>query len=637
MNKNIDNRIQGLRGLSVIAVIIYHAKININNFEFLKGGFLGVDMFFIISGFFIAAILFNKKNKANIKSKILNFLNRRIRRITPALLFITLVSFFIFWKVLIPRQLIEYSESLISSNFYFSNYFFYLAQSSYSNTHALLVPFLHTWSLSLEMQFYLFMVLIFVFLFILRFKKFLSFFIFFLIIFFIISLYIFNLNPNFGFFDFFSRFWEFLFGICLYFIDKKKRFDFIGGNIKSLLIIISFITILFYFFYFDFNQFDSPYIILPFILSVGIVIFLRDTDNPFMTLVDNRISIFLGNISYSLYLWHYPFFAYLRLDWIENLSIITKISSSFFILLISVFSYYFIEKPFRNTKIISNKNFYLLISFLIIVIISLNTHITKNNGFFDKFIVGNSELTNSRQRILLSEKFINNSFNNDINRKVAVIGNAHGKDTYNSFYFNKELYVDYQFIYSKIEIKNFLNKYNKDKIFKDHVDSSQWIILSTRWSIKDLQNLEKILDLFKDKIILFGQSPEFPESILKFKTTYRLSEVTIYKNFLVKNGPDISTEDQSLLEKEYYSNLFFYDTTKKKISENIKIIAKQKNVPYIDKQQFLCDESKKTCEFLTPKSNYEILYDYSHFSVEGAKYLGKKYYTSLKNILYDQN
>lgn len=635
MNKKIDNKIQGLRGLSVVAVIIYHAKINLYNIELLKGGFLGVDMFFIISGFFIASILFDSK-KINLKSKILNFINRRIRRIAPALLALTFISYIIFLKVLIPSQLIEYSDSLISANFYFSNYFFFNTQLSYGATNSLLVPFLHTWSLSLEMQFYLLMSIFLIFTFFLKTKKHLSFFSIFLIIFFIISLYIFIQNPKFGFFDLFARLWEFLFGICIFFLDKKNFFDFMGKNIKGLLIFLSFLIILFYFFYFDFNLFNSPHLIVPFILSVSLVICLRDSDNFFIKIINNRPLIFLGNISYSLYLWHYPFFAYLRLDWVENLSIIKKISSSLLILLISIFSYYFIEKPFRNNKIISNKNFYLLFSLLIIIILSLNNHITKNNGFYDKFMIGNNEVTNSRQRILLSEKFISNSFNNNMVKKIAVIGNSHGKDTYNSFYFNKDLYEDFQFKYFKLEIENFFKEYENNKVFKDYVDYSKWLVISTRWSKEDLEEFKKILKIFKHKIILFSQSPEFPQSILKFKKTYRIPEVTIYKNFLIKNGSNISDENKNLLETEYYKNLFFYDPDKRSIAENIEIIARDENLPYLDKKKFLCDERKKICEFLTPRSNYEILFDYSHFSVEGATYLGKKYFKTLEKILYEK-
>ena len=82
--------------------------------------------------------------------------------------------------------------------------------------------------------------------------------------------------------------------------------------------------------------------------------------------------------------------------------------------------------------------------------------------------------------------------------------------------------------------------------------------------------------------------------------------------------------------------MFFYDPDKRSIAENIEIIAREENLPYLDKKKFLCDERRKICEFLTPNSNFEILFDYSHFSVEGASYLGKKYYNYLKNFFYEK-
>ena len=138
--------IDGLRALAVVPVILFHA-----GFELFSGGFVGVDVFFVISGYLITTILI--EDLENKRFSLVNFYERRARRILPALTFILLVTTIISYLILYPTDFKEYSKSLLSVVLFISNIFFW-RESDYFATEAELTPLLHTWSLAVEEQYY---------------------------------------------------------------------------------------------------------------------------------------------------------------------------------------------------------------------------------------------------------------------------------------------------------------------------------------------------------------------------------------------------------------------------------------------------------------------------------------------------
>ena len=161
MKNSYRPEIDGLRTIAVISVIIYHAEITINNIKLFQGGFIGVDIFFVISGYLITSIILNElidKNSFSFK----NFYERRIRRILPTLLFVILISIPIAWVKLSPNDFLNFSKSALYSLGFSSNIFFWYSGQQYEAESALLLPLLHTWSLSVEEQFYIFFPIILV-------------------------------------------------------------------------------------------------------------------------------------------------------------------------------------------------------------------------------------------------------------------------------------------------------------------------------------------------------------------------------------------------------------------------------------------------------------------------------------------
>ena len=146
--------IDTLRAVAVLAVIIYHAKIYLFGNLILPGGFLGVDIFFIISGYLITSIILRELiEKQSFSFK--NFYIKRARRILPALLFVMLASIPFSWIYLHPIDLVNFSKSILYSLGFGSNFYFHFSGLEYGSPEGLLKPFLHTWSLSVEEQYYI--------------------------------------------------------------------------------------------------------------------------------------------------------------------------------------------------------------------------------------------------------------------------------------------------------------------------------------------------------------------------------------------------------------------------------------------------------------------------------------------------
>ena len=154
MKINYRPEIDGLRAVAVIAVIFYHAQINILGYQPFKGGFIGVDIFFVISGYLITSIILKELITTGTFS-FLNFYQRRIRRIIPALLFVMLASLPFGWIYLLPSSFIDFSKSILYSIGFSSNFYFHYSGLEYGTIDGLFKPFLHTWSLSVEEQYYI--------------------------------------------------------------------------------------------------------------------------------------------------------------------------------------------------------------------------------------------------------------------------------------------------------------------------------------------------------------------------------------------------------------------------------------------------------------------------------------------------
>ena len=357
--------IDTLRGVSVISVVIYH----FNNLIF-PNGYLGVDLFFVISGFVITKSILGKIEKK--KFSFIDFYIKRARRILPAFLLVLLITLIASSFILLTSDLKRYTESLITSLSFVSNFYFWLT-GGYFSTNDQLKPLLHLWSLSVEEQFYLIFPLLVFFSF--KFFKKLKFFIFIVLITSIVSFslnLLFLKNTDAVFFLFPARIWEFGIGILFALLPSLKIKNVI---LEAIYLLIAIFLIIFNFFYIIEFLPDATLMCL----GLGLILFKPVNErNILSNIFQLKPLIFIGLISYSLYLWHWPIISFFKYTSMDNLSFSQIILSSILILSLSILSWKFVEQPFLNNysqkklfKFIS-LNYFILLFIAILIIFSQN-------------------------------------------------------------------------------------------------------------------------------------------------------------------------------------------------------------------------------------------------------------------------
>ena len=647
INQNLyRSEIDGIRGFAVLAVIFNHF-----NKDFLPSGFLGVDIFFVISGFVIALSLSSKPYK-NFKDFIYHFYLKRICRILPTLIifvFITglLITFF-------DKTPITSLRTGIASLIGLGNIYLFKASTNYFSESANLNPFLHTWSLGVEEQFYF----IFPFLFWLivspkkRFKiispKFLITFLT-LISFFIFVITYFN-NPNAVYYLMPFRFWEIASG-CLIFIFYKHKYNFSGPIFRFSNYLIP--TFLLLILFLPENKFIFSSFAAVFLTSL-LIIFLNKKNSLLFKLFNNKILRYLGKISYSLYIWHWPIISISKLTigitwWTVPLQIGV-------IFLLSICNYNYIENRFRvkaNSYQLKKLSLITLIAllggFLSTLTLSfekIHTRLYQGNkeDFVDSF---NEEykiqkiLSHTKCHISKGQKLnnIENLFNNckktpqygKYEKTIAFIGDSHAGALINS---EKKIYdLNYRVIHfsasgcpfprttygnSSIKCDFFLK--NTEKLILEELKFGDFIVINN-YQLSYLSDLNSndISNVFLSKnslvetsmlkkrelyanaikrfskeaskkgieVILIGATPRYP--------AYEISEKEWFRPYINEK----LLEDEKKLGQEL--NLFFKNSFKQ-----------INNLNFVD--PFL--EMKACCKNVEEYRKY--FQDQDHYSIRGA-------------------
>ncbi|MEO0427603.1 MAG: acyltransferase family protein [Pseudomonadota bacterium] len=347
--------IDGLRAIAVLMVILFHSGL-----DAASGGFTGVDVFFVISGYLIARIILTELDEG--RFSFLRFYERRARRILPALILVLIASTIAALAIMPPDELAAYGKSVLATLFAVSNIFFWL-DTGYFNADNELKPLLHTWSLAVEEQFYLVfpLCLFLAFGYIKRWTLILLVLGFFAGL--AISEYAAQTASNAAYYLLPARFFELLVGVIIAWVERPSFLvaggravpDWLAGPspasrlLRETLSIVGLAMVLASSFVLETSPFPGLYALLP--VGGAALIVAAARQGTFVAMILGwRPILALGLLSYSAYLWHQPLFAFVRLSALEPVEPVVLLALTPLIFLASWASWHWVEVPWRRHK-----------------------------------------------------------------------------------------------------------------------------------------------------------------------------------------------------------------------------------------------------------------------------------------------
>ncbi|QJB69743.1 acyltransferase family protein [Parasphingorhabdus halotolerans] len=422
--------IDGLRAIAVLSVMLFHAGISA-----FAGGFIGVDIFFVISGYLITTILISEIEGE--KFSIIKFYERRIRRIIPALIFMMTISVVVFSYILIPDDLENFGQSIVATTFFSNNILLWMT-AGYFDPSIDLKPLVHTWSLGVEEQFYLFSPILLI----IAYKFWNKIGINRVLIFITVTSYIYCIYASTRFLDanfylIFSRIWEIGAGSIIATQGVKAAAAKVDDKLAAALSNSGLLIILLSNYFYGFSEFNPNVFTLICILGICAVISLNRQGSLAYTILSNRTFVVIGAMSYSLYLWHQPIYVFTRVVSLEEPAL-----AMFGIGIIATFvmgyiSWRFVEVPFRDRDRIGPARLYVFSASFSAILIAIGLAMHFTSGFYSRWpeLAKNDKDFGKGMNIAFNEapyKYLDVQFDPDgPGKKVLVIGNSFARDFIN--------------------------------------------------------------------------------------------------------------------------------------------------------------------------------------------------------------
>jgi peptidoglycan/LPS O-acetylase OafA/YrhL len=612
--------IDGLRALAVLPVILFHA-----GFELFSGGFVGVDVFFVISGYLITTILI--EDIENKRFSIVNFYERRARRILPALFCVMLVCIPFAWIWMLPSQMKDFSQSLVAVSLFASNILFW-RQSGYFDAAAEEKPLLHTWSLAVEEQYYvifpIFLILTW------RFGKNRVFWM--IVVMAAISLLLsewgWRNKASANFYLAPTRAWELFAGSVAAFIVQKQ-----GVQKNNLLALVGLAAIIFsIFFYDETTPFPSVYALVP-VIGVVLLVLYAEKDTFAAKVLSTKGFVGIGLISYSAYLWHQPLFAFARIRGVNEPSNLVMGLLAVSSLIFAYFSWRLIETPFRSIKFISKKGVFFasICGIAIFFVLGLSFSELKPTRlvaqFYSDAVVEEQRVRRfeTRQEICNKKTWAKCDDAEDGKINVLIIGDSHSADASTAIVRASERIQNQISISSSAlggcsALKNtqdklpstwpnksecvYLNENQRYNI--DFLDDYDVLVvnflISNHWNVDDfIQYLRFLDDNFTGHVIAFGGAFSFEEELPSF----------------FNRGNSVEGIDSIIINDPYSDD------------DQIRRVEFEK-VMFLSKYDVFCPRNE--CSFVTMDGRL-MTYDKHHLSVEFARLLGDAYANQITNVL----
>jgi peptidoglycan/LPS O-acetylase OafA/YrhL len=620
--------VDGLRAIAVSLVVLYHVG------SHFYGGFIGVDVFFVISGYLISSVILSDISAG--RFSISGFYERRIRRILPALLVMMILTSVLVWQYFIPQEIEAFGRSQLAALFSVSNFLFW-AQSGYFDSPSLVKPLLHTWSLAVEEQFYIVFPLLI--LFVRRFfpRQMRSIICGLAVISFLASAITVYRNPTAAFFFAPLRAWELLIGTI---ISQKYLGSIKGKAFRNLASAAGLLLILASSHYLnDGVPFPGIAALAP-CLGAGLIIAAGETGTSIIgKLLSSRPIVFLGLISYSLYLWHWPLLVFQRTSSLffhnAEMTAAQKVVFCLITVAVATLSWRFVEQPFRKGRLRPGRRALLHINAWAVGLIACaSLGMVYFKGFPNRFPVSAQQIAayanydrtaSTREGVcFLDGHTKTQDFRKDVcltqhpgKTSFLLLGDSHAAQLLAglvSVFPDRDilqanvagcrpLIVEPRDVPAECSDLNYFifNTY----LQSHHIDT---VILAGRWELSDMDPLTKTIDFIHTRgifVVVVGPAIEYDQGLP------RMLAIAIRNGEPNQPVQHRATEPQRL------------DTTMANLAET------RWHVPYISIYQNLC---KPTCP-LYAAPGVPILFDTSHFTAEGSVLLVK---TMVANKEFDR-
>lgn len=646
MKKNYRPEIDGLRALAVIPVILFHA-----GFTAFNGGYVGVDVFFVISGFLITRIILNEINENTFT--FMDFYERRARRIMPALFSVMFFSFIAAWFTLNSSMMKSFCQSILYVLAFISNIFFCNQGNDYFAGNSELMPLLHTWSLAVEEQFYIFFPIFLIVM--IRFKKSLLFASLCIItaVSLIASEWGINNKPVFTFYMLPTRMWELTIGSLIAYLSLKDK-NVLSKITQSLvacqaLSLLGLILILSSIFTFSKETPFPGLTALPSTVGTALIIISANSKTLVGKLLSLKPFVFIGLLSYSAYLWHQPILAYARILSYEEIKAPTTLSLIALTFVLSYLTWKYIETPFRNKKRFTRTQIFTLTGLCSVIFFVAGGLGHYKEGFKTRYAVtkfqiqqyqSDNEIIKNQSWVPLREKsgnekygVANNEFDNtswfssSARRKILIVGNSHSKDMYNVLTNSEKITESYEIARYGLQIADLLDRQHEIYQSPNYV-GAEFIMISSRFEKGELGLLKEVVEsLVKDekKVIFSATIPDF-----KVTGFTNLADSMFQRKYAreYKKGLPAAKVAESINKEFYrrYAHLCESDSFKEQLEifEDIKNQHSQRNISIVNLSELLFNHDDNIC--FAMNSNFEkFFYDrWGHLSYPATLYIAKR-------------
>ena len=612
------NDIDGLRAIAVLAVMAFHSGIRL-----FSGGFVGVDVFFVISGYLIGTHLLNEMDSGSFSAA--EFYKRRILRIAPASFAVLLVLAFTLPFILFPQQISYFVASLRTVLISGSNFYFASQSGYFSDPFS--KPLLHTWSLAVEEQFYLAFPIV---LLLVRSMSKRVRLVALLAMFFAsatLSAWAVRTNPNMAFYSPLSRSWELLLGTLLFYLPGAS--ERLAGWIQEVLSVLGLLLVLgTIHFYTSKTLFPGPSAAAPCIGAALLILFAGRRGSVVNRLLCWRPIAFLGLISYSLYLWHWPVTVLTRMEILTVLPYDHRSQTIFIFLasiLLAVFSWWFIERPFRTTSMRSLPPTKVFSGFVTacVGIFAVSAVVNRIPSPYPVEAQAMSQYINQvdnegyrKGSCYVGDPYSFHDFRvgecltPDARRpNVLVLGDSHAAAIYPGL---SQVFPEVHFLQATAQgckpLKDVAYSADCDALMRsifynflphNRIDA---ILLIGRWLDKsDFPEIDRTITYLRT----LGQNPILVGPALEYRIS--LPMLLAYS---------ISRHDPSLPARYQDNDLFTLDDL---FQEH----AASERIPYFSQLQLLCKE-KRCVQSINLSPEVPVLFDSNHFTVQGSVLLAER-------------